>query len=231
MSTGYTYQVSAMLAPSANYDGCTRSALRTSDEFVQNCQAHQTGRHGTHQPDPMAPTPADARMEARTNPRLPATGKPTVVTPTIAELAVPRNPLFDRPTHAPNGAPWPTASGYVAGYPRLAVGGDAEVVVDNTRGQNDLLVKLVRRDAPQPTAVRVVVVRAGKTFPLKRVGPARYDMRYLNLDTGSIYRTDEFEVTAKKRSDGGVEYMGWTVPLYRVFDGTEQHDEITAAEF
>jgi hypothetical protein len=84
---------------------------------------------------------------------------------------------------------------------------------------------------PKATAVRIVLVRAGQTFPLKRVEPARYDMRYLNLDTGSIHRTDEFAVTAKKRPEGGVDYMGWTVPLYTTLEGNVYHDEITTAEF
>jgi hypothetical protein len=163
--------------------------------------------------------------------RHPTAGTSSVLTPTIAELTVPRNPLYDRPARAPNGSPWPAASGYVAGYPRLAVGGDADVVVDNSEGRNDLFVKLVRLDSPQPTAVRIVLVRAGQTFPLKRVGPARYDMRYLNLDTGSIHRTDEFAVIAKKRPEGGVDYTGWTVPLYTTLEGSVYHDEITAAEF
>jgi hypothetical protein len=168
---------------------------------------------------------------AYTYARNPTSAKSSVLTPTIAELTVPRNPLYDRPDRAPNGSPWPTASGYVAGYPRLAVGGTADVTVDNSEGRNDLFVKLVRVDGPQPTAVRVVVVRAGGTFPLKRVEPARYDMRYLNLDTGTIHRTDAFDVTARRHADGGVEYQGWTVPLYTSLKGSVYHDEITAAEF
>jgi hypothetical protein len=163
--------------------------------------------------------------------RRPATGESSVVTPTISELTVPRNPFFDRPANAPNGSAWPTAPGYVLGYPRLAVRGDADVIVDNSGGRNDLFVKLVRLDSTQATAVRVVIVHAGSKFPLNRVAPGRYDLRYMNMDTGRIRRSDEFEVTSKKRADGGVEYMGWTVGLYETLEGNTFHDDITEAEF
>jgi hypothetical protein len=153
-----------------------------------------------------------------------------VLTPHIAEIVLPHNPLYSRTKVAPNGSPWPPTSNYVPGYPRLNVFGTAEVTADNSGGQSDLFVKLIDLDQKPATAARVGFVKAKDELSFFRVKPGQYDIRYKNLDSGVIKKSPPFEVTLKKTSRGE-EYMGWTVPLYEDFKGTTYHAEIYDGEF
>jgi hypothetical protein len=108
--------------------------------------------------------------------------------------------------------------------------GLASVTADNSGGQSDLFLKLIDRDRKPMTAVRVFFLRAKDKLVLDRVKPGRYDLRYMNLDTGQIWRSIAFEVTLRttpKRE----EYMGWTVGLFGLIDGNSRRDEITQREF
>jgi hypothetical protein len=153
-----------------------------------------------------------------------------IITPQVPESVLPGKPFYDRPASAPNGSPWPTTSSYIAGYPRLNVLGMADVIADNSGGVNDLFVKLIDRDQTPMKAVRVFFVQSKGQLKLERVKPGHYDLRYMNLDTGQIRRSDVFEVTYTKmdKRDG---YMRWTIGLYGVIDGTTYHEEITQSEF
>jgi hypothetical protein len=146
------------------------------------------------------------------------------------EIVLPRNPLWIRPAKAPNGVPWPVTSDYVAGYPRLNVFGEADVVADNSGSSNDLFVKLVDLDQDPATAVRVGFVGAKDQLSFRRVKPGYYDVRYRNLDTGAILKSPIFEVTVRN-TDQGQQYQGWTIPLYSTINGTIYHTEITKLEF
>jgi hypothetical protein len=54
---------------------------------------------------------------------------------------------FGLPRRRPqNGEPWPSESGYIAGFPRLNVHGEADVTADNSGASNDIFVKLVDND-------------------------------------------------------------------------------------
>jgi hypothetical protein len=153
-----------------------------------------------------------------------------ILTPVIKERGLPGNPLFSRPSAAPNGSPWPTRSDYIAGYQRLNVFGMASVTVDNSGGSADLFVKLIDRDQKPMKAVRIVFLKAHDKFELYRVTPGHYDVRYKNLDTGQIRKSQKFEVSLKKTSEGE-QYMGWTVGLYDVINGTVYHETITEKNF
>jgi hypothetical protein len=153
-----------------------------------------------------------------------------VHTPTIPERVILGNPLWHRPSAAPNGTQWPGESGYIAGFPRLNVGGLADVTVENSGGASDLFAKLIDRGQTPAVAVRVFLVKAGDKLTLHRVKPGHYDVRYMSLDSGLIRRTPDFEVTLTKTARGE-QYQGWTVPVYEVIDGTIHHEEIDSREF
>jgi hypothetical protein len=154
----------------------------------------------------------------------------SILTPQLPETVLSRNPLWNRPATAPNGSPWPTSSNYIAGYPRLSVFGLESVVADNTGGSEDLFVKLIDRDELPMKAVRIFLLKSKEQLTLRRVKPGHYDLRYMNLDTGRIRKSDAFEVTLKKTAKGE-EYMGWTVGLYDVLNGNTYHEEITERDF
>ena len=155
----------------------------------------------------------------------------SIYTPQLPESVLPgKNWLWSRPENAPNGTEWPNDSGYIAGYPRLNVFGQAAVVVDNTGGYNDLFGKLIDRDQQPMAAVRVFFLKAKSSLELKSVKPGHYDIRYMNLDSGRIRQSNIIEVTLKK-TPKGEEYMGWTVGLYDVVNGTTFHTDITERNF
>ena len=139
-------------------------------------------------------------------------------------------PLWIRPKTAPNGSTWPETSNYVENYPRLNFDGMASVTADNSRGRSDLLVKLFDRDQKPAQPVRVILLKARDEMILRHVKPGHYDIRYRNLDTGLIRKSPKFEVTYKQDAKGE-EYMGWTVPLYEVINGTIYHEIIAERDF
>jgi hypothetical protein len=150
--------------------------------------------------------------------------------PTLVEGVYSGNPLWRRPVSAPNGKPWPRVSGYLEGYAQSNVGGIAAVVVDNSGGRNDLYGKLIDRDQETLKAVRVFFLKAHESMTLKGVVPGRYDVRYLNLDSGRILQAPVIHVTVKRTEDGE-HFMGWTVPVYSTVKGKIQHREISRREF
>ncbi|MEP7313241.1 MAG: hypothetical protein ABI859_11705 [Pseudomonadota bacterium] len=154
----------------------------------------------------------------------------SILTPSAIDDAMHGNPLWKRPSTAPNGKPWPAESGYLDGFPRLNVDGQAGVIADNSGGTNDLLVKLIDRDRTPTTAVRVGYVKAKQQFRMERVKPGRYDLRYLNLGNGRIRKSNFFEV-ALNATPKGKEYMGWRVGLFGVADGNAHHEDISARDF
>jgi hypothetical protein len=70
--------------------------------------------------------------------------------------------------------------------------------------------------------VRVAYVRAKEKFTMAQVKPGHYDVRYLDLTTGVIKKSQPLTVK---------EDLGWTVGLYGVVDGTQQHQEIAKRDF
>jgi hypothetical protein len=78
--------------------------------------------------------------------------------------------------------------------------------------------------------VRVILLKAKDEMVLRHVKPGHYDIRYRNLDTGLIRKSPKFEVTFKQ-DEKGEEYMGWTVPLYEVINGTIYHEVIAERDF
>jgi hypothetical protein len=107
---------------------------------------------------------------------------------------------------APNGMPWPEATGYVAGYARLRMDGASSVVLDNSHNDADVFAKLFTLDAAPPVSIRTVFVKAGETFRLDTVRPGIYEVRYRDLDSGTVSRSARFilaELPRTERFAGG----------------------------
>jgi hypothetical protein len=138
------------------------------------------------------------------------------------EAVTPPGLFWSRPTAAPNGSPWPAASAYVAGYPRLNVSGRVSLVIDNSGSLDDVFVKVFDRERIPMAAVRVAFVRAEDKFSMGQVTPGHYDVRYLDLTTGIIKKSQPLTVTGER---------GWIVGLYGVVNGTQQHQVIGSRDF
>lgn len=143
---------------------------------------------------------------------------------------VPPEPAWVRPDSAPNGQPWPSTAGYVRGYRRLHTDGLSTVTVDNSRNDFDVFVKLVSLDGLQAYPVRQFFIPAYGTFTVKKVRAGRYDIRYRDLSSGALLRSDAFDLYETETEDG-VRYSNISITLYKVQHGNMQTYRLSEAEF
>jgi curved DNA-binding protein CbpA len=152
------------------------------------------------------------------------------VRPSLEPKVVPSRPAYERPLVAPNGALWPGAAAYVQGYPRLRTNGHSSITIDNTRNDSDVFVKLVAIDGSTALPVRSFYIPARSSFRLNKVRAGDYDIRYRELDTGRLYRSDAFQLEEEKTADG-VQFTNITMTLYKVRDGNMRTHGLTEEEF
>lgn len=155
--------------------------------------------------------------------------KPYTSTP-IIQSSQPAQPAYTRPATAPNNAPWPVFSGYVDGYPVLAQDGLSEVTVDNGQNDSDVFVKLVSLNGPQAFPVRQFYIPAHSRLRLDKVSPGNYDIRYRDLSTGGLSRSESFVVEQTPTVDG-IQYSSITMTLYKVQGGNFQTYDLAESEF
>gem|GEM_PF-578279 len=106
-------------------------------------------------------------------------------------------PNYVRSEVADNGAAWPTSSGYVRGYPIELVEGNSSITIVNLLNDSDVFVKVLSLDTTPPKPVRTVFVRASDQFTVRTVAAGRYELRYRDLDSGVLYRTDPFSIDSQ----------------------------------
>ena len=139
-------------------------------------------------------------------------------------------PSYVRPTTSSNGQKWPVKSSYVNGYKILHADGLSTVTIDNSRNNSDVFVKLVSIDSAKAFPVRQFFVTAFGTFTINKVRAGNYDVRYKDLDLGSISKSEPFELT-EIPTNGGVEYSTMSMTLYKIQDGNMQTTTIPESEF
>lgn len=137
---------------------------------------------------------------------------------------------FQRPSAAPNGATWPVGAAYIPGYPMLATGGFSSITVDNSKNNAALFVKLVILDSTEATPARFCHIPAFAEFTFKGVKQGRYDVRYRDLSTGGITKTDEFTVRETKSSTG-TQFDLLSLTIYKVANGNMKTAVIPESEF
>ena len=116
------------------------------------------------------------------------------------------------------------------GYPRQNIAGYSEVTVDNTRNDADVFVKLVSTSGEKAFPVRHFFIPAGSTFTVKTVRPGDYDVRYKDLKTGALFKTQPFTLS-EARTEEGVRFKSMTMTLYKVRDGNMQTFPIDESAF
>jgi hypothetical protein len=137
---------------------------------------------------------------------------------------------YVRPAAAPNGQPWPARSGYVAGYPVANDEGLSEVMLDNSRNDADMFVKLVSLDGPSPVPVRTVFVAAHRRFRISDLNIGTYDLRYRDLTTGHLLRSPAF-ILEEVAMAGATQHSAPTLTLYQARDADLHSYALSDAEF
>lgn len=91
-------------------------------------------------------------------------------------------------------------------------------------------MKLFTLDTSPPKPARVFFIPAYKTFTVENVKAGNYDVRYRDLNSGELSRTDEFNLKEAK-TGGGIQFSKIRLTLYKVGDGNMQTHIISANEF
>jgi len=160
-------------------------------------------------------------------PRTPPPGpKPYVASPAPARAM----PSYVRPATAPNGEAWPLSSGYIRGYKRLNASGLSTVTIDNGQNDSDVFVKLVSLDGPNAFPVRTFYISAHGTFTVNQVTAGNYDIRYRDLGTGGLSRSEAFNLE-ETPTYNGTQFSNITMTLYKVRNGNMQTFGLSENEF
>lgn len=110
-------------------------------------------------------------------------------------------PGYIRPLRAPSGEAWPATSDYVPGFKKLFDGGVSTITLENTAA-SDLYVKLYALRDARAFAVRWVYLKSGESFAMREVRAGRYDVRYRDLESGAVARSDWFELEERTVAEG-----------------------------
>lgn len=160
----------------------------------------------------------------------PAGPKPYQAQAPVKSAPAPVRPVYTRPASAPNGSPWPSKAAYVKGYPIDNDSGYSDVTVDNAQNDADVFVKLVSLGGVAAFPVRQFYIPAGSRFKMNKVSAGKYDIRYRDLKTGGLSRSEAFDVEEERTADG-VQYSTMTMTLYKVAAGNFQTYDLADSEF
>lgn len=152
--------------------------------------------------------------------------------PAAFETAPPTEPRprYIRRATAPNGEPWPLWSDYVPGYPILLTNGMSALAIDNSRNNADVFLKVVSLSSGDRLPVRFAFIRAGTSFEFSNLSPGRFDVRYMDLGSGKITKSEPFELR-EIAEYGGTRYSPMTLTLYKGRSGNRHTEEIKEADF
>lgn len=108
--------------------------------------------------------------------------------------------------------------------------GLSELTIDNGRNTSRVFVKLYALDRPAPTAVRQLFIPAHASFTASSLSPGRYDIRYQDLATGGLSRSETFHLEETPTAHGR-QYTKMEITLYKVANGNFQTYALDEADF
>jgi len=142
------------------------------------------------EPDAAVAAVADADAWAVSRayaPQGPAQAPPDIRTLGVTQLMVPAGApdcgAGQSLLVAPNGERWPSASGYVDGYPVANQGAEMQIRIDNAGNGSAVFVKLY--DLDRRANVRHAYVLARGALSIERLAAGKYEVRYQNVDPGA----------------------------------------------
>jgi hypothetical protein len=137
---------------------------------------------------------------------------------------------YVRPAVDPDGKAWPSVSSYVKRGPEVFETGLSNVTVDNTRNDADVYVKLYVFLDNAHVPVHSFYIPAFSQFTVRNLISGIYDIRYRELTSGELARSDTFNIT-ETRTNSGVDYSNVSMTLYKVRNGNMKTHQISEAEF
>lgn len=199
------------------------AALLFAVAFLYNGQMQSKPALTIKPPEPSVPYTQEPKAQ------------PTVATEPSTQQSktqpmVAAKPSYARPKTAPNGTPWPKVSGYVLGFKQLNKGGHSQITIDNSRNDSDVFVKLVDIGKAEAFPVRFFFIPTGGKFTLPDIKVGRYDVRYRDLNTGGLAKSEQFQIE-ENPTYNGVEYTDMTMTLYKIRNGNMETYPIPESEF
>jgi hypothetical protein len=76
------------------------------------------------------------------------------------------------------------------------------VVIDNTQNRSDAYVKVVSVGDSEPRVVRNVFIQASDRFTVANLRAGTYEVRYQNLDSGRLLRSEVFALEESAIASG-----------------------------
>jgi curved DNA-binding protein CbpA len=137
---------------------------------------------------------------------------------------------FTRPAKAPNGSDWPSRAAYIQGYSIARADGLSKLTIDNASNSTDMFVKLVALDSTRTSPIRHAYIPAYQSFTMNDIRVGRYDVRYMDLTSGALSRSEEFELQEIPNA-GGVQYSVTKMTLYKIDNGNMQTYSLDPSEF
>jgi hypothetical protein len=114
--------------------------------------------------------------------------------------------------------------------PQRANGGLSRLTIDNTSGGADVHVKLCHLGRDPCNDLRQVFIPVGTAFTLRNIRPGQYDIRYRDLETGKIEKSQAIVLREIEETDG-VQFSVVTLTLYRVASGNTTFSQIPEGQF
>lgn len=173
--------------------------------------------------DAHAAADADAASSSARPQTTAAVDSPTDTPPT-------GNSGYIRPDVSPNGRPWPVGAGYLAGEPQTNMAGRSELTIDNRQNDSDVFVKLVFLAGNLSRTARQVFIPAHAQFTIKSIQAGEFDVRYRDLNSGVLSRSEPLRLT-ETPTERGVEYNAVTLTLYKVQNGNMASHKLAEDEF
>lgn len=183
--------------------------------------SHHTPARG---PMPYSTQPVAAQLPNDPN------GKAAQSSPAAASAKAVARQGYVRPKATPNGRPWPKNAGYLAGEAQTHTSGHSEITIDNGRNSSDVFLKLVALQGTVARPARQVFIPAYNKFTIKNLTPGRYDVRYRDLNSGALSRSEPMQLT-EKATYRGTEYAVITLTLYKVANGNAATYALSEDEF
>ncbi|KAF2394332.1 J domain-containing protein [Pseudomonas frederiksbergensis] len=184
---------------------------------------------GSHYAAPRGPMPYSNQSSASPVNGFVVTGQP-VVTNATTQKTTPKKASYVRPKTTPNGRPWPVTASYLAGEPQTHAAGHSEVTIDNGKNNSDVQLKLVALEGKVARPARQIFIPAHGRFTIKNLTAGNYDVRYRDLTSGNLSRSELMRLT-ETSTYKGIQYSVITLTLYKVVNGNTATYGLSEDEF
>ena len=125
----------------------------------------------------------------------------------------------------------PEVTGYLPETQILENTGKSSISIENSRGDSDVLLKLISHKDGKVGVARQIFVKAGSSFNIDTVAPGKYEIQYMDLKVGKAGRSEIFEATEVKLPSGTEEVSRFTVKLKTAVNGVLRVEKVEVKEF